>query len=95
MSSQFMIWVSMSDLGDVLLDPLQHKALVKQTSIEIPIFLDVLSSEETKESDTVVEGDKDHVVFRSLDELCAVGVRGRVEDVAYMKGEPNQPRNCI
>lgn len=93
-SSQFVIRMSLSDLGDVLLDPLQHQALVKQTNIEISIFLDILSSEEAKKSDTVVEGDKDHVVVRSFDELRAVGVRSGVEDVAYIRGEPHRPRSC-
>ena len=59
--NNYMVWVA-SKFANVFLNPIECFPLIEKSSIEIPIFPHVFTSQESKNTDAVIEVDKDNVV---------------------------------
>lgn len=81
-----------TNLGDVLLNPLQHQALIQETCVQVSVFPDFFAGEEPPQTDSIVEVDKNNVSIRYIDELRPIPVRIRVLCVAYcLLDSPSMP----
>lgn len=78
------VWELDRYLGDVLLYPLQHEALIQHAGVEVPVTFDLLAREKPEETDAVVEVDEYHVVAGCLDNLRAIPVGVGEKCVSYM-----------
>ncbi len=52
---------------DVFLDPVKQLPLIQQASIQVPIRLYLLASQEAKDAYTIVESDHYHIMISSID----------------------------
>lgn len=59
-------------LADILLDPLKSFDLIFQAIVQTPFRLNLLARQESIRPDSVVEGDDNDVLSRSLDQTCPV-----------------------
>jgi hypothetical protein len=59
---------------DILLYPLQRLPLVQQSSVQIPSRLDLLTSQETPRTDTIIESDNYDIMVSGFDQTGAVQV---------------------
>lgn len=62
----------LSYLGNILFDPMEHLALVEQTSVQTTIIADFLAVEKTQGANAIVEVDKDHILTRFLNDSASV-----------------------
>jgi hypothetical protein len=63
---------------DILLNPLQHKSLIKKSHVQISTSFDFLASKEPPRTNAVVKINNNHIMITSFDQPGTVIVRSSI-----------------